>query len=57
MSEQTDLSQAIVRRFQEPLGFLGGVALLAKDTFNEIRTRPFYGSLLIDQIYLVGVKS
>lgn len=57
MSEQLDLSQAIAKRFQEPLEFLGGVAILAKDTFNEIRTRPFYGTLLIDQIYLVGVKS
>ncbi|WP_409478250.1 MlaE family ABC transporter permease [Pseudobdellovibrio sp. HCB154] len=57
MSEQLDLSQAIAKRFQEPLEFLGGVAILAKDTFNEMRTRPFYGSLLIDQIYLVGVKS
>ena len=57
MSEQLDLSQAIAKRFQEPLEFLGGVAILAKDTFNEMRTRPFYGTLLIDQIYLVGVKS
>lgn len=57
MSEQTNLSQSIARRFQEPLEFLGGVAILARDTFNEVRNRPFYGSLLVDQIYLVGVKS
>lgn len=57
MSEKIDLYQSMTKRFQEPLEFLGGVALLTKDTFNEVRTRPFYGTLLVDQIYLVGVKS
>lgn len=57
MNQPVTFSQALTKRFQEPLEFLGGVAILAKDTFNEVRTKPFYGSLLIDQIYLVGVKS
>ncbi|MES2803006.1 MAG: ABC transporter permease [Bdellovibrionota bacterium] len=57
MSQPVDLPAMITNRVKEPLEFLGGVALLAKDTFKELRTRPFYGSLLVDQIYLVGVKS
>lgn len=44
-------------KVKEPLEFLGGVSILTKDTWNELRTKPFYGTLLIDQIYLIGVKS
>lgn len=36
---------------------LGGAGLMIKSFFAEIRTKPFYFSLLVEQIYLIGVKS
>lgn len=36
---------------------LGGAGLLIKSFFTEIRTKPFYFSLLVEQVYLIGVKS
>lgn len=47
----------IPNRLKEQLEFLGGSTLLAKQTFSEMSTKPFYGSLLVDQIYQIGVKS
>src|SRR6476646_7096560 len=41
----------------EQLYFLGGIAQLSKDCFREGFHKPFYWSLLSDQIYLVGVRS
>ncbi|MFN3454271.1 MAG: MlaE family ABC transporter permease [Pseudobdellovibrio sp.] len=50
-------SLSLKEKIKDPLEFIGGVGLLSKDTWNELRTRPFYFNLLIDQIYLIGVKS
>ena len=41
----------------DQLYFVGGIGYLARDCFRELKKKPFYGNLLIDQIYLVGVKS
>lgn len=41
----------------EQLKFLGEVGILAQSCWKEVRERPFYGQLLIEQIYLIGVKS
>ena len=37
--------------------FLGGVTLLVRDIFVEMKTRPFYWDLLLRQIYEMGYKS
>ncbi len=42
---------------QEQFYVLGGIVALIKDCFAEGFKRPFYWSLLSDQIYLVGVRS
>lgn len=39
------------------LQMFGGSAVLFYTSFRELFSRPFYFRLLIDQIYLVGVKS
>ena len=41
----------------EQLKFLGGIGYLVKNCWIEIRQKPFYGNLVIEQIYLIGVKS
>lgn len=41
----------------EQLKFLGGIGYLVKNCWVELRQKPFYGHLLIEQIYLIGVKS
>lgn len=43
--------------FEEPLTELGGIAQLIQKFFAEIKTKPFYFGLLIEQIYFIGVKS
>jgi phospholipid/cholesterol/gamma-HCH transport system permease protein len=42
---------------EEQLYFYGGIALLIKDCLKEGIKKPFYWSLLVEQIYQVGVKS
>lgn len=37
--------------------FLGGTTLLAYQSFMESLRRPMYFSLIIEQVYLIGVKS
>ena len=39
------------------INFFGGIALLIRDIFSEIRTKPFYFNLLLRQIYEIGWKS
>ena len=41
----------------EQLKILGGIGYLTKSCWVEIRRKPFYGNLLIEQLYLIGVKS
>lgn len=41
----------------DQLNFLGGIALLMKDCFQEGFSKPFYWKLLIEQIYQIGVRS
>lgn len=48
-----DLSEALKNFFTE----LGGAGILIKSFFAELRTKPFYFSLLVEQIYMIGVKS
>lgn len=55
--EEKKLSTSFLERLEEPIEFLGGLALLTQKTWQELKTKPFYGSLLVDQIYLIGVKS
>ncbi len=37
--------------------FLGGVYFLTKDFCSEIRTKPFYPFLVIEQMYQIGIRS
>jgi phospholipid/cholesterol/gamma-HCH transport system permease protein len=39
------------------IDFLGGMSLLAKDFWNDIKTKPFYPYLLVEQIYQIGIRS
>lgn len=43
--------------FLKFLEFLGGVGALTKSIFRELKTKPFYLQLTIDQIYAIGIKS
>src|ERR1700742_5192265 len=37
--------------------FFGGIFLLAKDIISDLKTRPFYPYLVIEQIYQIGIRS
>ena len=37
--------------------FFGGMGLLVRDIFSEIKTKPFYPDLLLRQIYEIGWRS
>ena len=39
------------------LRFLGGITFLIRDLAHDIRTRPFYPLLVIEQMYQIGVRS
>lgn len=52
-----DSKQRLLNSIDPYLDDLGGIGLLIKDIFNQLKTRPFYWDLLIEQIYLIGVKS
>ncbi len=43
--------------FSEVIKFFGGIAFLLRDIFSELRTRPFYFKILLEQIYEIGWKS
>ncbi len=45
------------QKIKDQLELLGGVSILSKNCFSELRTKPFHLNLLIDQIYFIGVKS
>src|SRR5579862_9054946 len=37
--------------------FFGGIYLLTKDLVSDLRTRPFYPFLVIEQMYQIGIRS
>jgi phospholipid/cholesterol/gamma-HCH transport system permease protein len=39
------------------IAFAGGTAVLFKDMWDNLRTRPFYPFLVIEQMYQIGVRS
>lgn len=39
------------------LRFLGGTTILTKQTLSELFRRPFYFSLLVEQLYHIGIRS
>ncbi len=41
----------------EILRLFGGSAILAKQVFSELRRRPLYFHLIIEQIYQIGIRS
>lgn len=47
----------LVKSLEAPLMELGGITELVKSFLAELRTKPFYFNLLIEQIYFIGVKS
>lgn len=51
------ISQNLIKKFEVQLNDMGGIAILIKDCFNQIRTRPIYLNLIVEQIYFIGVKS
>lgn len=46
-----------MNRFKLIIHFLGGIVLLFRDMVLEIKTKPFYFKLLLQQIYEIGWKS
>ena len=44
-------------RIVQFLNFVGGAAFLAKEMISSLKTRPFYLSLLVEQMYQIGVRS
>lgn len=51
------LSQNLVKKFEVQLNDMGGIAILIKDCFVQLKTKPLYLNLIIEQIYFIGVKS
>ncbi|MGE0631711.1 MAG: MlaE family ABC transporter permease [Pseudobdellovibrionaceae bacterium] len=43
--------------FIEFFHFVGGVGILTKNILKDLSTRPFYFRLVVDQMYLIGIKS
>lgn len=43
--------------YSEILMLLGGAALLTSQVFNELRRRPLYLRLIIEQVYQIGIRS
>lgn len=39
------------------LNLIGGLSILFKQSWNSIKTKPFYLYLVIEQIYFIGVRS
>jgi len=37
--------------------FFGGIYLLTKDLISDLKTRPFYPYLVVEQIYQIGIRS
>ena len=52
-----EASQPFRAWLEEQFYFLGGITYLIRDCLREGFKKPFYGNLLVEQIYLIGVKS
>ena len=53
-----DLTQHPLKHWaEEQLLFYGGTALLVRDCLREGFKKPFYGSLVTEQIYQIGVRT
>jgi phospholipid/cholesterol/gamma-HCH transport system permease protein len=37
--------------------FVGGLTMLAKEAWENLRTKPFYFFLIIEQVYYIGIRS
>ena len=46
-----------MNRVTQIIHFLGGIALLFRDMILELRTKPFYFKIFLQQIYEIGWKS
>ncbi len=53
----TTTFKPLVDWVEDQFYFCGGIGLLMRDCLREGFKKPFYGNLLIEQIYQVGVKS
>ena len=47
----------LFKYLEAPLLELGGITELVKKFLAELKTKPFYFQLLVEQIYFIGVKS
>lgn len=54
---KTTLSESIGKTLFDFTRFAGGLALLTHQAFRQMLTRPFYGSLIVEQVYQTGVRS
>ena len=55
--ETPSTRQELETWLNDKLYFVGGVGYLLRDCVSEVKRRPFYPSLVVEQIYLIGVKS
>ena len=53
----TSTLKPLVDWFEDQFYFCGGIGFLVRDCLREGFKKPFYGNLLVEQIYQVGVKS
>lgn len=53
----TALAFSIGNFFIQFTSFLGGLALLFQQTYQEVFKKPFYVNLTIEQIYHIGIRS
>lgn len=53
----TGLAITISRTAMQIAQLIGGTSLLAKDMIGQLRTKPFYPTLFIEQMYQIGIRS
>ncbi|MBN22276.1 MAG: ABC transporter permease [Bdellovibrionaceae bacterium] len=52
-----ELHKNIGKKIFEIIHFCGGLGILIKQVLDEIKTKPFYFKLVLDQIYQIGNRS
>lgn len=57
MTNSQPAQNKIMKYLEPSLMELGGITQLVKSFLAELRTKPFYFNLLVEQIYFIGVKS
>ncbi len=57
MSESKTERKKLFSYLEDPLNELGGMTVMVRNFLAELRTKPFYFHLLVEQIYYIGVKS